>query len=122
MQGGAVTASSPGRGRGATFRIRLPLANASRPPQLVSGRPEPDARRKKGERRTEEPQRLDGLRILIVEDDPETLEMIKFAFDKRGAEVITAVSASEAMELLERRRPHPLISDIALPDQTHSDF
>jgi len=57
-----------------------------------------------------------------VEDDPETLDMIKFIFDERGAEVITAVSASEALETLERFRPDALISDIAMPDQDGYDL
>src|SRR5262249_46225814 len=122
MHGGDVTASSPGRGRGTTFKIRLPLASISRPPQLECGRLESEGPQTKGKKEAEERRRLDGVRILLVEDDPETLDMIKFVFDERGAEVITAVSSSEALETLERWRPDALISDIAMPDQDGYDL
>src|SRR5262249_32086756 len=94
----------------------------SRPPQLECGRLESEAPQTKGKKEAEERRRLDGVRILLVEDDPETLDMIKFVFDERGAEVITAVSSSEALETLERWRPDALISDIAMPDQDGYDL
>ena len=71
---------------------------------------------------TEASQRLDGVSILLVEDDPETLDMIKFVFDNCGAEVITASSAGEALETLDQFRPDALISDIAMPDQDGYDL
>src|SRR5262249_21289926 len=104
MHGGGVSASSPGKGRGATFKIRLPLASTSRLPQLGSRRLESEAPQKKRRKWSEECRRLDGVRILLVEDDPETLDMLKFTFDECGAEVITATSASEALEALEHFR------------------
>jgi len=89
---------------------------------IGGGRLEYEAPQPKMERKVEACLRLDGARILLVEDDPETLDMIKFVFDKCGAEVITAVSASEALETLERFRPDALISDIAMPDQDGYDL
>jgi CheY-like chemotaxis protein len=62
------------------------------------------------------------VRILLVEDDPETLDMLKCIFDECGAEVITAASASEALEALERYRPDALVSDIAMPNQDGYDL
>jgi len=122
LHGGGVTASSPGVGRGATFKIRLPLASTSRPPQPESWRPESEAPQTKRQRVAEACQRLDGVRILLVEDDPETLDMIKYVFERCGAKLITAASASEALETLERFRPDALISDIAMPDQDGYDL
>ncbi|HKQ77008.1 MAG TPA: PAS domain S-box protein [Blastocatellia bacterium] len=122
MHGGGVTALSPGIGRGATFKIWLPLASTSRPPKLESGRLESEAPQTKWIKGAEEFQRLDGVRILLVEDDPESLDLLKFVFDECGAEVITADSANEALEKLERLRPNALISDIAMPDQDGYDL
>jgi len=53
----------------------------------------------------------------LFEDDPYTLEMLKVILQNRGAEVITALSAADALKALERSRPDVLISDIAMPDQ-----
>jgi len=122
LHGGSISASSPGRDQGATFRIILPLALPSRPQQPGSRRPESEATQTKGRKLAEERQRLDGVRILLVEDNPETLDMLKFIFDECGAEVITAASASEALEALERCRPDALVSDIAMPNQDGYDL
>jgi PAS domain S-box-containing protein len=122
LHGGSISVSSPGRNQGATFRIILPLAVASRPPQLGIPHLESEATQTKGRKGAEECQRLDGVRILLVEDDPETLDMLKFIFDECGAEVITAASASEALEALERCRPDALVSDIAMPNQDGYDL
>ena len=64
----------------------------------------------------DETQNLDGVRVLVVEDDPYTLEMLRVILRNRGAEVITALSAADALKALERSRPDALISDIAMPD------
>jgi PAS domain S-box-containing protein len=120
MHGGDVSASSPGKGQGATFKIILPLtstATAPRTPGAERQRQVLDGPRERGRKATEVRQRLDGLRILIVEDNPDTLEMLRFIFDERGAEVIVAASALEALHALERRSPDVLVSDIAMPDQ-----
>ena len=60
--------------------------------------------------------------MLLVEDDPDTLDMLKFIFDECGAEVITAASAIEALEALERFQPDALVSDVAMPNQDGYDL
>jgi CheY-like chemotaxis protein len=122
LHGGSISASSPGRDQGATFSISLPLVLTSRPPQLGSRHQESEAPQAKGLKGSGECQRLDGVRILLVEDDPDTLDMLKFIFDECGAEVITAASASEALEALERFRPDALVSDIAMPNRDGYDL
>jgi PAS domain S-box-containing protein len=122
LHGGSISASSPGKYQGATFIIRLPLALMSRSSQAESPRLESEAPQTKWRTASEECQRLDGARILLVEDNPDTLEMLKFIFDECGAEVITAASASEALEALERFRPDALVSDIAMPNQDGYDL
>jgi CheY-like chemotaxis protein len=61
--------------------------------------------------------RLDGVRVLLVEDNLDTLEMLKFIFDGAGAEVTCASSVDEALKALDRFRPDALVSDIAMPDR-----
>jgi PAS domain S-box-containing protein len=122
MHGGGVSASSPGKGRGATFMIRLPLISP-----LLQARPEgpraeapppPPVERKS----SENSHRLNGVRVLLVEDNPDTLDMLKFIFDESGAEVIAAISVDEALDALERFRPDALVSDIAMPDRDGYDL
>jgi CheY-like chemotaxis protein len=66
--------------------------------------------------------RLDGVRVLLVEDNPDTLDMLRFIFDEAGAEVIPATSVDDALDALERLRPDALVSDIAMPDRDGYDL
>jgi PAS domain S-box-containing protein len=121
MHGGSVSASSPGRGQGATFKIRLPLISAQRLARVEGPRAEapPPAKERQI---LEDGHRLDGVRVLLVEDNPDTLEMLKFIFDESGAEVIAVTSVEEALDALERFRPDALVSDIAMPDRDGYDL
>jgi CheY-like chemotaxis protein len=60
---------------------------------------------------------LYGLKILVVDDDLDTRELIDWVLRRAGAEVATAGSAAEALEALDKDRFHLLISDIAMPDE-----
>ena len=61
---------------------------------------------------------LYGLRILVVDDDTDTRELIEWVLKRVGAEVVACASAKEAMEALEKEeRPHILVSDIAMPEE-----
>ena len=60
--------------------------------------------------------RLDGVRVLVVEDEADARDLLAAVLQKRGARVFTASSATEALEVLPRERPDVLLSDIALPD------
>jgi PAS domain S-box-containing protein len=134
MHGGSVSAASRGKGQGATFKIRLPLISGARPSwpakpanpaqMTPSGGTSPEAPPSEIKERTtaENSHRLDGVRVLLVEDNLDTLEMLKFIFDESGAEVITATSVDEALESLERFKPDALVSDIAMPDRDGYDL
>jgi PAS domain S-box-containing protein len=115
LHGGNVEALSPGKGQGATFKVRFPIAS---PEVLLQAAKRPGAALKQptGSRQAEILS-LRGVRVLVVEDDPYTLDMLKVILQNRGAEVITAVSAADALKTLESSRPDALISDIAMPDQ-----
>lgn len=60
---------------------------------------------------------LYGLKILVVEDDVDTRELIEWVLKRAGAEVSSVGSAREALEALEREKPHLLVSDIAMPEE-----
>lgn len=58
---------------------------------------------------------LGGLTILVVEDEPETLELVSMILRDAGAEIVSASHAEAAMDLLETSRPHVMVSDLNLP-------
>ena len=65
---------------------------------------------------------LDGLRVLIVDDEPDTLLMLKVGLSRCGAEVVTACGAAEALAALDGRRFDVLISDIGMPGEDGYDL
>jgi PAS domain S-box-containing protein len=117
LHGGTVSASSAGPGRGATFTLTIPLATVSLPLKGPHGRTKYELRSLAEPTPVAEGQRLVGVSVLVVEDDPDTLEMLKFVLADSGAEVFTAGSTSDALKALECWRPDALISDLAMPDE-----
>ena len=114
LHGGSVHAASGGEGQGATFTVRLPVAAVYEVDQSV-GRVHPAASDPLPE--TECGERLDGLKILIVDDEPDTRDMLKAGLSRCGAEVVTAASAGEAFAALEADLPSLIISDIGMPGE-----
>jgi signal transduction histidine kinase/ActR/RegA family two-component response regulator len=116
MHGGTVDASSPGQGQGATFKVRFPAASA----HLTQPEPRPMAagwKQTTQANQIEGAKDLGGVRVLVVEDDLDTLEMLRALFQNRGAEVMTASSADDALTALEHAVPDALVSDLAMPGQ-----
>ena len=60
---------------------------------------------------------LYGLKILVVDDDVDTRELIEWVLKRVGAEVTSVGSSREALEVLEREKPHVLVSDLAMPEE-----
>jgi CheY-like chemotaxis protein len=117
MHGGRVSAVSSGTGQGSTFKITLPLmANLQAPHTEVpayESKPDTPAAGTSEETVPE----LDHVRVLVVEDDPDTLDLLKAVLNNYGADVVTAASAREAIDTFEHWRPDVLVSDLAMPDQ-----
>jgi len=113
MHGGTVCAESAGEGEGATFTVSLPareLTPIVEEPAMLhlreDKRPAADA-----------PCSIDGMRVLVVDDEPEMRKLITTVLHAAGASVVTASSAAEAFEQLTARTFDALVSDIAMPGE-----
>jgi signal transduction histidine kinase/ActR/RegA family two-component response regulator len=107
LHGGTVIARSEGAARGATFAVTLPLAIApSATPMAAAGAH--DVASSRGER-------LDGVRVLVVDDDPEAAELGEVVLSGAGAIVRVAATAADALDALRTWRPDVLVSDIEMP-------
>jgi CheY-like chemotaxis protein len=115
LHGGTIHAESPGEGAGSKFTIRLPLALTSestkgrrmdigtvRPSNESNGRGEPGLA-------------LDCVKVLLVDDDQDTLNMISAMLTDYGAIVQTAASSADALEALHWYKPDVIVSDLAMP-------
>jgi len=108
IHGGSVSAQSDGEGKGATFAVRLPLVNMK-----TADRPE----QANDEQIPQRQPSLKGVHVLVVDDDPTTLEMIAAVLAGRQAKVTTVLSAQEAITAINKSKPDVLVSDIAMPGQ-----
>ena len=119
LHGGSVKAESAGAGQGASFTIQLPVAGVYEMDR-GAGRVHPAARDLLPD--AEYSDRLDGLKVLIVDDEPDTRDMLKAGLSRCGAEVVAAASASEAIAALGTDLPGLLISDIGMPGEDGYEF
>ncbi|MCW1982946.1 PAS domain S-box-containing protein [Xanthomonas arboricola] len=113
MHGGQVGATSGGRGKGATFTVRLP---EHQPDQAK--RPRRELRRRLMSEQIVEARALNGLRLLAVEDQPDMLDYLRRLLEEQGAEVVTAGSATDALALIDHRgyaRFDLMLTDIGMP-------
>jgi len=109
-----VRASSEGAGRGATFSVELPLA--SREATAPAPRKQPRSRTRVRPVAQSEERLLEGLWVLVVDDERDARELTRELLEERGARVLLAASADEAYALLCRARPDVLVSDLGMPD------
>jgi PAS domain S-box-containing protein len=112
MHGGTVHASSEGEGKGATFTVMLPISPVYQV-DSTGGRVHPGARELMPAAETTD--RLDGLRILAVDDEADTRELLRQGLEYCGAKVKVVGSAAEAIDALLTFVPDILISDIGMP-------
>ena len=114
LHGGGVSVESEGEGKGATFTITLPCVgvtsdqkeaepvNPTHSDELVTFEGLPS---------------LQGLKVLVVDDEADTRELINEVLKECGSEVVLSRSAAEALEALEQHKPDILISDLGMPDE-----
>ncbi|CAN5214262.1 hypothetical protein BH18ACI2_BH18ACI2_18660 [soil metagenome] len=113
MHGGTVSVASGGEGRGATFTVKLPL-------MIVHHEPGDEKRRHPQAEegiKIECPPELDGVRVLVVDDEPDARQLLTVVLERCGAKILTAASATEALRLLAEVRPDVLLSDIGMPGE-----
>jgi signal transduction histidine kinase/ActR/RegA family two-component response regulator len=128
MHGGTVEAQSAGEGQGATFIVRLPI-KAVRLDESDTGNSSSendDVPASPAITSNLTAVRLDGLHVLVVDDEADARRMLLKVLEGVGARVTTAASAAEALAILadstETNRPDVLISDVGMPDQNGYDL
>jgi PAS domain S-box-containing protein len=109
MHGGVASASSPGPGKGATFTVRLPVQASLDNSRYAAVNPNGG--------HTGEIARLEGVRVLLVDDDADACAVISCILNETGAVVKTALSVNAALDIIEQLKPQVLISDIGMPEQ-----
>ncbi|HEY2294591.1 MAG TPA: response regulator [Thermoanaerobaculia bacterium] len=114
LHGGTAEVESAGEGEGATFTVRLPLRAELAEDPLDSTAV--------GQSLFSRPDLLNGVRVVVVEDEADTRELLVMALQQCGAEVAAYGSAAEALAALDRAVPDVLLSDIGMPVQDGYDL
>jgi signal transduction histidine kinase/CheY-like chemotaxis protein len=112
LHGGTVVAQSPGEGRGATFVVTLPVPIVEMPagpPRVHPSAASDDL--------LAAVVRLDGMRVLVVDDDDDAVGLAETILTGAGAQVRTCLGAAPALDLLQQWLPDVLVSDIEMPGE-----
>lgn len=113
LHGGTVSAQSDGINKGASFTATFPL---------LADRMEPATLAQVPEISSTDLYSLDGLRVLLVDDEPEARQIISTVITRTGAEVSACKSAHEALAKLSEWKPDVILSDIAMPEEDGYSF
>jgi len=115
---GMVTAESAGENAGTTFRVMLPVPSL---PEVPNAAEKPDSKNERHSLTTAQ-HSLDGLRVLVVDDEHDTRELVAVLLRTCGAEVFSVRSAAEALDQMKQQRFDLLISDIGMPKMNGYDL
>jgi PAS domain S-box-containing protein len=105
LHGGRVEAASDGRGLGASFAVHLPVRAIQQPTGEIA-----------------HAQPLSGVKVLVVDDDPDARESVSMALAQCGARTAAVGSAREAWSMLQDFKPDVLVSDLGMPGEDGCDF
>jgi PAS domain S-box-containing protein len=122
LHGGEISAASDGKGQGATFTVKLPVMIVHASTLYQTGLRKKEEGVAPAASPIDCPQSLPGMRLLVVEDEPDARELLKVILEQCGAEVTAAQSAKEALERLEGSIPDLIISDIEMPEEDGYSF
>jgi CheY-like chemotaxis protein len=112
LHGGTIEADSLGAHAGSTFTMRLPLLR----PQAPAAAPAPQTPADAVPARPDALDDLSGVKVLVVDDAVDTLDVLEQILKVSGAATLTASSANRALDLIRRERPDVIVSDIGMPD------
>jgi signal transduction histidine kinase/CheY-like chemotaxis protein len=101
---GTIRVESAGKGKGTAFIVTLPVSGQQPAVTVAAVDPVPDVR-------------LDGVRVLVVDDEKDTRDLIGRALEDRGARISVADNSQDAIDILERDEIDVLLADIAMPDE-----
>ena len=133
LHGGKIEACSEGEGKGATFTVKIPLLERAGKDRQdkeeeelggqVSLSPNPSTHNELYSSELTLPSNpppkafLDGVQVLVVEDNNDTRDLVKMILQQSGAQVTDVASVAEAMEFIERSTCHLMVSDIGMPEE-----
>ncbi len=112
MHGGDIKAKSPGVGQGSTFVLSLPLSVIHEPVP-----PKRDSQENQSSSRYQTKEMLKGLKVLIVDDEPDSRDLVSHVLRRSAADVTTASSVREAMAQIRLAKPDILVSDVGMPEE-----
>lgn len=118
LHGGSVTASSDGDGKGATFRVHLPVGSSPSAQLQRTGR----VRKFRADTLFDQLPQLDGVHALVVDDEEDTRTLLKTVLEEFGARVTLASSVPEALAAIAAEAPTVIVSDIGMPNQDGYDL
>jgi PAS domain S-box-containing protein len=118
LHGGTVEAANRHQGTGAVFTVTLPSEGA----RASEGRPDAPVAGLRENASGEAAPRLDGLTVLVVDDDADARELVRMALESRGARILSAASVGEGLRVLADRLPDVLLTDLGMPDQDGYEF
>ncbi|HEX5731572.1 MAG TPA: GAF domain-containing protein [Blastocatellia bacterium] len=117
LHGGTVKADNRAEGHGAVFTVVLPVMAVRKPTGPLAMESERVHSSVSETAAIHSPAALDGLRVMVVEDEADARELLMAMLTQYGAEVKTSSSTGEALEMLEQYKPDVLVSDIGLPGE-----
>ena len=120
LHGGSVSVASEGLGKGSDFTVFLPLAKTDVSDDLIVSENTNHAEHRVGQSADRAP--LEDIRVLIVEDDADAAEMLRYALRGVGAQTRNAYSVAEAIDSLGDWTPNVVLSDITMPDEDGYSF